>query len=854
MASNARHLVVPRPPVLPKPSSRDGTRAIDPKANAVYPNLTVEPYNLSRPLLLQEVNDMVSSGLNHIEKERSMCMASGVADQRLLEEKWSNELLAVYRSAFRHYTESSTIYKPFLRNVLEEFEKYIQRLQESLTASSRYQSERQMLLTQHADAIRDVREQHSAEMEKQLKELSVASKKISAQEKHIIRLEGECEIARERLAKAQAEWEDMRVSCATLTNSLQRYSDASKQHKLSDAHYISEHAKLTISEAKSVNEAERLRLRNQVLEQENSLLVRHDLVEAKNNDIDNLKQSARQQEEQYLQLLQRYGLLKSSIERVYKQQQHATGGAADAMWSGSADAPEVLAEAIHSSGGDIRKVIEALLNHIHALGGRAPVSGDVSARAGKDTHASQTKALHAPDDSPITPDEWGGLLDEVLIQKKPNIMLEEVPTDHWPHGGYGQDAVGAVLDHSDGAAHSSTSTDPAAGHFPTQTAESAAASTAQSTGSALFDHFEGLGEHHDLPTFLRISGKVQNLFMTRKDTGRLIQAIMYAGRIRRDRLVNTLQELSSTHVPSGASVLSPGYTGNQLSLDKVQHLLAEPFSMFFESFLLKHFHTVAHVVQVAFNLLENAKKFINESDCRLFLLVLNNDLPQDVWYDHEDTFQAICAAMQKKELHTGVVVDGKRRLTVDEFMRTLRTSMPYKSELSFKKLQRALALENKSSRYVIDIPALLLEINEEKPSSGGTGARGLFCEMLRSQAITESIQFYAAVNDSIDNVCGNTKPGINIIAYNHQIQKGASNQAEEHEAAVSEATVNMLRKALVTVDPDKSRAEINECLARALGVTIEKMLLMEGRRERVPVEEFKRQLRAGLLKKSIPVA
>ncbi len=28
----------------------------------------------------------------------------------------------------------------------------------------------------------------------------------------------------------------------------------------------------------------------------------------------------------------------------------------------------------------------------------------------------------------------------------------------------------------------------------------------------------------------------------------------------------------------------------------------------------------------------------------------------------------------------------------------------------------------------------------------------------------------------------------------------------------------MLRKALVMVDPDKSRAEINECLARALGV------------------------------------
>ncbi len=64
----------------------------------------------------------------------------------------------------------------------------------------------------------------------------------------------------------------------------------------------------------------------------------------------------------------------------------------------------------------------------------------------------------------------------------------------------------------------------------------------------------------------------------------------------------------------------------------------------------------------------------------------------------------------------------------------------------------------------------------------------------------------------------------------------------------------MLRKALVMVDPDKSRAEINECLARALGVTIEKMLWMEGRRERVQMEEFKRQLRAGLLKKSISVA
>jgi len=878
---------IPRPPALPKPSAHESHSAgvsrtgqgdrggggggggggghIAPSSiNGA--NLVNAPYNLTHPLLLQEVTDMVAAGMKHITKEQTAQARDGLGDYSLLQEKWDNDRLAVYRSAFRHYAESSTLYKPFLRNVLEEFDRHMATLQDQLRMAATHQAEKLILVSQHAEAQRLLEAKHNAAMEKNLEELTLAKKKLAAAEKKMSGQEQERIDLKASTAKQREEWEEMRVSCATLTSSLQRYSEAAKAHKLSDANFIAKQSELTISEAKANNEAERLRLKNQHLEQDNSLLVRHEVVERKDNEIEKLKFSIRQKDDQHRQLLQRYGLVKSAIGRVYKKQQVDKGHKETDMQSLTpfTEAPPIMSpdqmvEDFAQKGGDIRQVIECLLNHIHILGTGGGNDGNRShSPNGRHHHHHHHHHHNSQQDAELDEtsiqDVWGGLLDEGLPKKavKPMMKEEEVWTDRWPYEDTSDLDVARVVhdEDADGPA-ASTNTDPAAGHLPTQTDEAATAAGTVERRCSMFAHYTGLGTHKDLPSFLRLSGRVQNMFISRRDTGRLIHAVMNAARARKERLLRLLQEVSSVSyvppkiVPGARASIVPN------SVEKINELLNQPFSIFFEAFLKKRFFTVSRVRQVAFNLLESAKKFMNESDCRLFLLILNNDLPQDVWFDQDDTFNTVCATLQKKEYTSGTVVEGKRKLTVDDFLRTLRANLPHKSDLAARKLQRALALENKSSRYVLDIPSLLVEMDDEAPSRGGTGARGMFCEMLRVQHITQSLQFYQDVMESIDTVCGMQNPGLNIIEYNHQIQKPGVDSTAGGESNVVEGTITMFRKALLAVDPHKPRSELNDYMSRGLGVTLEQMLLMEGKRQRVPVAEFKQRLKNSLLTKSV---
>lgn len=64
--------------------------------------------------------------------------------------------------------------------------------------------------------------------------------------------------------------------------------------------------------------------------------------------------------------------------------------------------------------------------------------------------------------------------------------------------------------------------------------------------------------------------------------------------------------------------------------------------------------------------------------------------------------------------------------------------------------------------------------------------------------------------------------------------------------------VHRFRDALVFADPDNPRAGVNRLLARGCGVSVEEMLLMEGRSVQVSIETFKQNLKKGLLKKSYP--
>ncbi len=106
------------------------------------------------------------------------------------------------------------------------------------------------------------------------------------------------------------------------------------------------------------------------------------------------------------------------------------------------------------------------------------------------------------------------------------------------------------------------------------------------------------------------------------------------------------------------------------------------------------------------------------------------------------------------------------------------------------------------------------------------GNRSHFLEQLKLQHINEAVSFEKHVIDCIDQFT---------------------------DAGEKEMTVAKYRDALNYADPNKSRADINKLLARGCCTTVEEILLMEAKRIPIPIEDFKKKLRSGLLQKSAPI-
>ena len=70
------------------------------------------------------------------------------------------------------------------------------------------------------------------------------------------------------------------------------------------------------------------------------------------------------------------------------------------------------------------------------------------------------------------------------------------------------------------------------------------------------------------------------------------------------------------------------------------------------------------------------------------------------------------------------------------------------------------------------------------------------------------------------------------------------------EPGVVEVPIPKLREVLLIADPNKTRLELNLLLARGAGCTLETILLREAKRVPVILEEFKINIKNGLLKKS----
>lgn len=108
-----------------------------------------------------------------------------------------------------------------------------------------------------------------------------------------------------------------------------------------------------------------------------------------------------------------------------------------------------------------------------------------------------------------------------------------------------------------------------------------------------------------------------------------------------------------------------------------------------------------------------------------------------------------------------------------------------------------------------------------------SGSRSHFLEQIRLQHLAETIAFEKHVLDAIDQCA---------------------------DANEKEVTVGKFREAIVHADPNKPRSEVNQWLARGCASSIEETLLLEAKRSLFSTADFKRNLKAVLLKRSPPPA
>eukprot|EP01039_Chlorochromonas_danica_P006671 gene6671-7372_t len=312
-----------------------------------------------------------------------------------------------------------------------------------------------------------------------------------------------------------------------------------------------------------------------------------------------------------------------------------------------------------------------------------------------------------------------------------------------------------------------------------------------------------------------------------------------------DQTLRTPRQISNNNNNNNTNTrLGGGGSSSLLSSSLLESMPLNPkFSTFIEYYLKDKYKNSLLATEMYYNILDALKRFANLSDCKLFSTVFEEKMSIEI----KDDLQSMLDMLQDETIKEcklqngtgnndisvasnsssapnirasfGGVLPGlaNNRLASEQFMRLLRRLFPNKTEQSFAKLIKAIAIDCPNARY-IGIEEILLEDH--------SGNRSHFLEQIRLQHISEAMNFEKHVLECID-----------------QFAEGDNN-----------TTIGKLREAIIHADPNKLRPEVNQWLARGCGCSVEEVLLMEAKRAVHPVIDFKRLLRSVLLKRSPPPA
>lgn len=697
----------PNPP--PKSGKRIGGR--------VYSRNTVQ-----HPSMLDEINDLISSGLKRLEKERLKCIELKLQSpeyqneifpeteqNKQSENSYQSDRLMVYRAAFQKYMGGSSLYLPFLTSFIDEYDGALDSLRQQVRDLSSVRLELPTQQSEAANRLREVNAEHEQHCEELLRRISQLEGSVAASERRLAITKAEFQEYKDSSEKMRNQWEDMRVSCMRLTSSLARHDEDSKKNKAIDSARQAEFVAAKVNEMRAQEQSERLTIMLQELQAVQSTLITKEAVEEQLLIISMLRVDVKKKDELHRDLISRYSTLKAAIEEAFSKVPSAGARNMTALSTLTLPGIGML------TGDNIRGAIESLLDQIKDL-----------------------KATLAITESQID-------------SSAPQEQLYDAFA-----------ASGETF------------------HSP-------------------WSHFEGLGVHPAIPVYLRSVGRVQNFFMSRLDTAKLTREIMNACQLAEEQRVAAEQEeLAKNSIPGSGTVKS----------------IAQPFSTFFAKYLSEKYNSASKGTEMAYNLIDCLKKYHQESDCRLFTLILDDALPADVWFNLNSTLANLLNTMKAEENRQLGHASTKKKMTIETFIRTLKKVFSSKTEQAIARVSRALALETTSNRF-IDLDRCLAEHDF---------TWSLVSEELRQQYISETIEFYDVMTDCVDRC--------------------------REMPSDTTACIPDLRTAILSADPKKARSEVNAYLTRGCGVCLEHMLIMEAKRIPVRLDTFLKRLKSGLLQKT----
>eukprot|EP01038_Epipyxis_sp_PR26KG_P013229 gene13229-17729_t len=839
----------PVAPKNPKPSSKnnknkssaDQTR----KATNLSPyrqQIKFTAYRSNNPELLSQVNLIVENGLSQIKHQfddmnspRNIQInfnnnSNGKSDS--IQHQFAK--LEIYKLAFQKFIDHFTIYGPFLNSVKKEYDKTISIIQTTLESFTNIDVQSAMKEQEWISKFKQesmISDNKAKELKSQISNLE--NQLLIIQKQHAAK-DNSYEKLLEQNKNLRKDCDEMRSTCITLTNSLSRLEDDRRMHQSLEATTQAEMLSLKVSEQKNVEEMERLQQTISNLEQIQAGMVSIKVISEHEATIHTLQTELKKIENSQRQVLVRYATLKAVVDMSFKKWTEADNKRSS----------EIKTNDITDDINKINRRVHDIVEDPSVTSNTRPLSMMGSA-GGRRTRSSKRSHLTDPTDKLMAMVEKGS---------NPRLIVESLLNHIDNYRSESHDAAllaSIAIDTAKNDSNQENAINNA--HVSSTISYDVDKSHAEEFKSPWL-HFEGYGTEESVPSYLWFNGKVQNLWLSRRDIIRIINELWKAKQMHtrigtnmniptipsisqdndnnninnNSRGITPLPQTAATNEKSKASFSRPESSfarsrastagGNgitaavmavQMNFPVLKIANNASWPVFFEAYLEEKFKDRLLTIEMAYNIVDTLKRHHEISDCMLFSSILEMKLSDEIWHDMTQMVDIIVDEMFKENSAVSTTPENDWKLTQESFLRILRRLLPNKAEASFQKLSKALSFDMKGNRYIN--PVELFSDDEI------TFEKSHFHEQLRIQHIHECMAFEKHL---LENVL--------------------------------EMPIGRYREALQYADPNLNRSEINHLLSRGCGVSLEEMLLLEAKRQPIPLEDFKKKIKNGLLKKSFP--